>query len=384
MAARQKEACMKPLLPALLLCSLILFGCAQNTASPAASPGPVSPEVIQATFTPSPSAPSPTPTTAAPTQDVQPPAGPTPEATPTPEAGPTPTAEATQPLPGGQNENCIDKAAFFADVTIPDGTSFKQGVSFTKTWQIRNEGTCRWDGYKLVYAGGDLMNGPLEAPMPVVEPGALADISVELKSPPQGGVFTGLWEFQNTSGQRFGVNSHGKDLIWVKISVSWYTEENPPGNVRSEPISASPPVSAACQVQRNADAEGQILALVNQARAENNLPALTLQTPLSSAAYNHSADMACNNHLDHTGTDGSNWAQRIAAQGYQASYTSENIYAGDPAFGGDAAGAFDWWMHSDIHRKNILSTKVTSIGIGAAFYAESEYKAYYTIDFARP
>jgi uncharacterized protein YkwD len=94
--------------------------------------------------------------------------------------------------------------------------------------------------------------------------------------------------------------------------------------------------------------------------------------------------MACNNFMDHTGSDKSNFKERIKAQGYNASYTSENIYAGSPDFGGNAAGAFDWWMHSDIHRRNILSEKVTSIGIGVAFNPNSTYQAYFTLNFARP
>ena len=391
-----KETSMKSLLPLFLLCALVCVGCTQTPTVQSLTATLVPPEVLQATFTPLPGSDQITPTPTSAVEETAPTVAPTLEPTATPEVSPTSTPEVsptpteavaeipTTVPPAGQAEACIDKAAFYDDVTIPDGTSFKQGISFTKTWQIRNEGTCTWNRYKLVYAGGDQLDGPIANPMPVVAPGETANVSVDLKSPPQGGLFTGLWEFENSSGQRFGVNSHGKDFIWVKISVSWYTEDNPPGNMKNEPVSASPPVSSACQAQRSSNSEAQILTLINQARAENNLPALTLQTQLSSAAYNHSADMACNDYLDHTGSDGSNFTARIKATGYNASYTSENIYAGDPDFGGDPAGAFDWWMHSDIHRKNILSSKVTSIGIGAAYDASSTYKAYYTINFARP
>ena len=368
---------MKSLLPLFLLCCLVFAGCAQASTATIAAPTLASPGLIQATFTPIPDPAQVTPTPTLPWKvQRQNPAPPlrfllNPPRHPRLRGKPTPTEASAQNPVAGQSESqagaCIDKAAFYDDVTIPDGTSFKQEVAFTKTWQIRNEGTCTWDGYKLVYAGGDLMDGPIANAMPVVAPGELANLSVDLKSPPKGGDYTGLWEFENPSGARFGVNSHGKDLIWVKISVSWYTEDNPPETYRNDPISASPPVSAGCPVQRYSDYETQILALINQARAENGLPALTLQTQLSAAAYNHSTDMACNDFMDHTGSDGSKWSARIQAQGYAASYSSENIYAGSPDFGGNAAGAFDWWMHSDIHRKNILSNKISSIGIGAAY-----------------
>ncbi len=387
---------MKPLFTWVIFTGLFLAGCGQTTPTPA---GPTAtlggPVVLAATFTQTPQikSPSQTPT---PSPSPSPTSTQALEATPTATlaSSPTPTVE-VQPSPtppqetapsggsGGQAD-CVDKAAYYSDITIPDGTSFKQAVTFTKTWQIRNEGTCTWDGYKLVYAGGDIMDGPPSNPMPHVAPGEIANVSVELKSPPQGGEYTGLWEFENTGGQRFGVNSHGKDFIWVKIGVSWYTQENPPGNPKPTPGGPGSAQTGSCSVEQNVDYENQILSLINQARADNGLKALKLQSGLTAAARVHSQDMACNDFIDHTGSDGSTWFNRIQAQQYAYSYASENIYVGDPDFGGDAQGAFTWWMNSEVHRNNILSTKVTSIGIGYAYYPGSTYKGYYTIDFARP
>jgi uncharacterized protein YkwD len=376
-----------------LLVFLALVGCAQTTTSPSATSTLASPLVIQATLTP-----QPTVTVFSPTATVE--ANmPTPELPqPTQEPTATPAAPQTNDIgtvvlagnPAGNTANtqsgeCTDNAAFFDDVTIPDGTSFKQSIPYTKTWQIRNEGTCTWDGYKLVFAGGSQMDGPLSTSIPVVKPGETANISVDLKSPPQGGLFTGLWEFENKQGKRFGVNSGGVDLIWVKISVTWYAEGETAGSSKTSAASVPvAPVGSACQVQQNQDYVNQVLALINQARAENGVPALTLQDKLSAAAFGHSQDMACNDYVDHTGSDGSSWTNRVQAQGYSYTYVSENIYVGDPTFGGDAAGAFTWWMNSDVHRRNILSTKVTSIGIGYAYYPNSTYKGYYTVNFAKP
>src|SRR5512135_3113735 len=54
-----------------------------------------------------------------------------------------------------------DQAAYVRDVTIPDGTLFMPGTSFTKTWEIKNTGTCAWDGtYSIVFGNeGDIMGG---------------------------------------------------------------------------------------------------------------------------------------------------------------------------------------------------------------------------------
>jgi uncharacterized protein YkwD len=321
-----------------------------------------------------PTQPAATPT-ATPAQDQPTPTPTQVEPSPTPTLLPSPT-----PTPSTDNQTagaCEDKAAFYSDITIPDNTSFKQNEEFVKIWQIKNEGTCTWDGYQLVFGGGDNMNGPLTSPLGLVKPGELAQISVKLKAPNQGGVYTGLWEFQNKAGKRFGVNSGGVDFIWVKISVTWYPEGS------SKPGVSTLPAPAGCSPQQDANVISQLLTMINKVRADKSLPPLKLDDRLSAAAQVHSVDMACKNYVDHNGSDGSTWFDRIKRQKYSYAYASENIGAADPAFG-DYNWMFNWWMNSQIHRDNILSPKITQIGIGYAFYPDSDNKGYYTLDFARP
>ncbi len=94
--------------------------------------------------------------------------------------------------------------------------------------------------------------------------------------------------------------------------------------------------------------------------------------------------MACNDFIDHAGSDGSTWFDRVSAQGYTYAYASENIYVGDPAFGGTPQGAFEWWMNSQVHRDNILYPDVSEIGVGYVFRPGSTYGGYYTLVFAKP
>ncbi|NPV76565.1 MAG: hypothetical protein HPY59_09360 [Anaerolineae bacterium] len=311
-------------------------------------------------------------------------ASPSPSQTPV-QDNPSPTPETTVLTPTSlPQKTCLDTAGFFGDVTIPDGTSFKQNVSFTKTWRIRNEGTCTWGpDYSLVFHSGDILDGPLANPMPPATPGTIVDVSVNLKSPPQGGEYTGFWEFQDPYGKRFGVNSNGIDTIWVKIGVSYYTDS---GQLPTQvPIVSTPGVApAGCSLERNSAYEQELLLSINQARREAGLQELILQNQLSAAAYAHSADMACKDFVDHVGSDGSSWTTRIKAQEYRYSYASENIYVGNPAFGGTPQGAFTWWMNSKIHRENILSLRATEIGIAYVYNASSTYGGYYTLVFARP
>ena len=329
-----------------------------STSSPTPMPGGELP-TAQATPTEIPTVPTESP--AVPTESPLVPS-------PVPTSTTAPTTEVSQ-----EGSGCINKAAFYGDVTIPDNTIFEQGVEFTKTWQIRNEGTCVWGpDYALIFTGGYIMDGPLTSRLPEVQPDELVNISVKLKSPAAPATYTGLWEFQDPNGSRFGVNSNGKDLIWVKIAVKM---------AQTAGTSSS---NIDCGVTENTDYENTILNLINQARADHGLTALVSQSHLSKAAFLHSSDMACNDFVDHTGSDGSSWKDRISGQGYTYRYASENIYVGNPSFGGTPEGAFEWWMNSQVHRDNILSTKITEIGIGYAFFANSTYGGYYTLDFAHP
>ena len=100
-----------------------------------------------------------------------------------------------------------DAARFVADVTIPDGTGFTSGNTFTKTWRLQNAGTCTWStSYALSFDSGDQMGGPssqhLSGP---VAPGATVDISVNLQAPNSDGNYTGVWGLINASGVRYPV-----------------------------------------------------------------------------------------------------------------------------------------------------------------------------------
>ncbi len=308
-----------------------------------------------------PAAPTPTPASEQP-----PAAGPTPAP-----ATPAPTETAAAP-PIVASELCTDLAAFVEDVTIPDYTAFKQGETFTKKWTVRNEGTCAWEGYSLVFASGDIMSAPPTIPLPAVASSALTEISVDLTAPMRGGTHTSNWQFENAHGQRFGVGADGLGSIWVTITVDF------PG------VSGAPPPSA-CGAQSNPAFVNQVLSLINEARARAGLAPLALQAQLSSAAQLHSQDMACNSFLSHTGSNGSTWYIRVSDQGY-ANYNStrENIYAAPPDYGGTPQGAMEWWMNSKVHRETILSADISEVGIGYAYRSGSEYGGYYTVVFGRP
>lgn len=105
----------------------------------------------------------------------------------------------------GVNPAC-DSMAFVTDVTVPDGTNYAPGATFTKTWRIRNAGTCSWStAYSVVFSSGAAMGGPATQPLTAtIAPNSTMDVSVNLTAPSAAGSHTGYWMLRNASGQTFG------------------------------------------------------------------------------------------------------------------------------------------------------------------------------------
>jgi uncharacterized protein YkwD len=328
---------------------------------------------------------------AAPVTATQPPSTPAPATAPaTPSPVPTtavqpPTAAPTDAGP------CTDSASFVADVTIPDYSHFDQRETFTKTWRVKNVGTCAWTSdYKAVYSRGDALGAPLSIQLPDTAPGATADVSANMAAPAADGKFEIFYRLENGSGNPMPIDAG--DSLWALITVGKYVAYPPatatPGTSASTGSTSSSTgaglATISCVYGTNADFVSQTLALINAARASNGLPALTSNDKLNTAAQNHSEDMACNSFLSHTGWNGSTPDSRIAAAGYAASIARENIYGQPPQYGGTPQTAMDWWMGDPTHRDAILNPQVKEIGIGYATYARSELVGYFTVDFAAP
>lgn len=153
------------------------------------------------------------------TGSTQPPAPPA-TLTPLPPLPPTATPIG-QPPPTIVPSGC-DKAAFVTDLTVPDGTIFSPGAAFTKTWQLKNVGTCTWTtSYKLIYYSGEPMSAPTAVNLPWnVAWGQTVDISVNMVAPTTAGKYRGYWILSNANGQYFGIGAAATDPIWVEINVA--------------------------------------------------------------------------------------------------------------------------------------------------------------------
>jgi uncharacterized protein YkwD len=129
----------------------------------------------------------------------------------------------------------------------------------------------------------------------------------------------------------------------------------------------------------SASAVQQVVNLVNQERARAGVGPVNLHPALSDAAQGHSNEQAARDLMTHSGANGSNGGQRMAAVGYAWHAWGENIAAGQP----DAASVMSAWMSSsEGHRANILNPRYTDIGVGLAYSARGV--PYWTQDFAGP
>ena len=125
-------------------------------------------------------------------------------------------------------------------------------------------------------------------------------------------------------------------------------------------------VHPAYAAEGGSNLRAQLLALINQDRAAQNLPAYTENTTLSQAAYDHSSKIAA---AGQTNTD-TDTGQRISGAGVQATAWGENVgYSpSQPDAWGGAQVVHKSMMAeqppNDGHRQNLLSSNFTQIGIG--------------------
>ncbi len=104
--------------------------------------------------------------------------------------------------------------AYVSDVTIPDNTPVTPGQKFTKTWKVKNSGTCAWDaGFKFSNVSGDAMNGETFTLSASVAAGAVTDISVAMIAPNKSGTLRGDWRMSTAGGQFFG------DQVYVQVVI---------------------------------------------------------------------------------------------------------------------------------------------------------------------
>lgn len=102
----------------------------------------------------------------------------------------------------------------------------------------------------------------------------------------------------------------------------------------------------------------EVLRLVNAARAQNGLSALTLDAAMSRAASVRASELA--KSFSHTRPNGARGLTALAEAGVSYRAAGENIAAGQQT----AQAVMSAWMNSSGHRANILSSQYSRLGVG--------------------
>jgi hypothetical protein len=150
-----------------------------------------------------------------------------PTATDTPQPGVTqssPTSDnstvtSTPPTLAVATQIPCNQAAFVADLTYPDGTVVAPGTNFTKTWQLKNSGSCTWTtSYKLVFDSGDSLGALPAIPLSSsVAPGQTINLSVNLLAPTKARQYKGFWKLEDSSGIKFGIGPTNSAFFVVVV-----------------------------------------------------------------------------------------------------------------------------------------------------------------------
>lgn len=125
----------------------------------------------------------------------------------------------------------------------------------------------------------------------------------------------------------------------------------------------------------------EIYRLLNEQRAAHSLAPLTWNDTLAHAAQNHADDCYQRGWCGHTGSDGSNYKTRMIRAGYDPVRWSECwAWYATPSI------AVAMWMDevapNDPHRRTILSTYLTEVGVGVV--PGNGHGYYFIADFGTP
>ena len=170
----------------------------------------------------------------------------------------------------------------------------------------------------------------------------------------------------NTTHTVVSGDSMWKIAVKYEVGLSELTEANPkisnpaliyPGQIINIPL-----------VNTNVlNYENEVIRLVNEIRVQNGLNKLNTDWELSRVARYKSQDMKDNNYFSHTSPVYGSPFQMIKNFGISYRSAAENIAKGQRT----PKAVVDAWMNSSGHRKNILNSTYTHIGVG--YVSEGNY-----------
>jgi len=167
----------------------------------------------------------------------------------------------------------------------------------------------------------------------------------------------------------------------LEVPVEWDETNNatiitaPRDTVITPTPTPQPPASAGTDLD---EFERRVFELTNVERVNYGVPPLIWDSALAAVAREHSDDMGRNDFVGHDGSDGSDVGDRLDRAGILYWLWGENAAGGLGTPEEFVAG----WMGSPGHRRNILNSTWTHLGVGINFTTGSRYRSHATQKFA--
>ena len=120
----------------------------------------------------------------------------------------------------------------------------------------------------------------------------------------------------------------------------------------------------------------ELLTLINQARIDEGVDALTINPTLNQVAQDFAQQMDDEDFFSHLSPNGDSAADRVRDAGYKYRFVGENIAKGQVT----AQFAFDTWKESAGHWDNIINPNYTETGLGQFKVTNDRlYKGYFWV-----
>lgn len=137
-----------------------------------------------------------------------------------------PTEDAAQQTAEAPTEEVGTKCFqfdFLGDVNYPPGTVMKPGTKFSKTWTVKNTGTCTWTrDYDMVLAGGEAFGTNKRGDIPRdVLPGETIDLTInDMVAPMTEGTYYSYWMLAAPDGARIGYGPNQQWGLGIQVTIS--------------------------------------------------------------------------------------------------------------------------------------------------------------------
>ncbi len=119
----------------------------------------------------------------------------------------------------------------------------------------------------------------------------------------------------------------------------------------------------------------KVISETNEARKEEGLAPVALNTSLAASAQAKADDMVAQKYFAHTTPEGERFWTFIDDAGYDYIYAGENLGTGFQS----AEGLVKAWLNSPTHRANLLDAHYTEIGIGLKYGERNGKEGWYVV-----